>query len=337
LLFVGILLGFTLVLGEIGGQLILHSAYGGVIRPEERLVEYDAAVGWRNIPNRVVRDRYGPGKHVSHDALGHRGGSNASQAIASGAFRVIVAGDSFTYGLCDDADTYPQRLETSRPGLEVLNLGVLGYGLDQAYLHYKSDAAGFDADLVLMAFIKDDITRMTRSTFLTRNPKPTLVVKDDRLASANVPVPTWGVSSGRSWLSRFPGSTALFQLSNTVLDRLVTRVDAVDLAERILLELDLDARSAGRRFAAVYLPSAYAGASDLAEGGVSAEIVRLEQFAEDRGILFLNLTEAVRRRLPEIRTSLFQENGHYTEEGNAVVARELGLVLETSIPGFPSR
>jgi lysophospholipase L1-like esterase len=55
--------------------------------------------------------------------------------------RIAVVGDSFTFGLeVRYEDTWPYQLERALgPEFRVLNLGVDGYGVDQAFLRYRRD------------------------------------------------------------------------------------------------------------------------------------------------------------------------------------------------------
>jgi hypothetical protein len=61
----------------------------------------------------------------------------------------------------DNAACWAGRLESENRDLEVLNYGVAGYGVDQAYLRYLRDGKAFSPRVVLMGFIPDDINRTT--------------------------------------------------------------------------------------------------------------------------------------------------------------------------------
>ncbi len=45
--------------------------------------------------------------------------------------RILLLGDSFTFGKVDDVDTYPAFLQARLPGREVINAGVSGYSILQ--------------------------------------------------------------------------------------------------------------------------------------------------------------------------------------------------------------
>jgi len=69
------------------------------------------------------------------------------------AIRICCFGDSYTYGSSvATPDSWPAFLERSRKGLEVLNFGVPGYGLDQAFLRYSSQGRRYAGHIVLIGF-----------------------------------------------------------------------------------------------------------------------------------------------------------------------------------------
>lgn len=75
-------------------------------------------------------------------------------------FRLASFGDSFTHG--DDVSndsTWQAIMEAMKPDWEVLNFGVEGFGLDQAYLRYISEGKNYHPRVVLIGFMSEDIYR----------------------------------------------------------------------------------------------------------------------------------------------------------------------------------
>ena len=67
-----------------------------------------------------------------------------------GITRLMVMGDSFVFGSeVDDADCWPSILELSNKNKEVLNAGVAGYGLDQAFCFLKKQKRNGNQMLLL--------------------------------------------------------------------------------------------------------------------------------------------------------------------------------------------
>jgi len=76
----------------------------------------------------------------------------------SGAGRILLLGDSFTFGQgVPMDDCFARRMERELGGVQVINAGVPGYGLDQEYLLYKDRAYKFGAEVVLLVFFINDL------------------------------------------------------------------------------------------------------------------------------------------------------------------------------------
>jgi len=81
---------------------------------------------------------------------------------AAGVVRVAAFGDSFVYGNeVDTKDAWTSIAEQLYPDLEILNYGVGGYGDDQAYLRYVRDGRDLSPSVVILAFMADDLRRLT--------------------------------------------------------------------------------------------------------------------------------------------------------------------------------
>jgi hypothetical protein len=75
--------------------------------------------------------------------------------------RIAIVGDSFTFGLeVRYEETWGHQLELALgQGYQVLNFGVDGYGVDQAYLRYKRDVLSWHPEIVILGVINDDLRR----------------------------------------------------------------------------------------------------------------------------------------------------------------------------------
>ncbi len=291
----------------------------------EKLVLYDSDLGWRNAPNYV-------GNNETHNSVGFRGGREYSIQIPQGITRIICVGDSFTYGSrCDDADTYPAQLESLDSSIEAINMGAGGYGIDQAYLWYKRDGVAFESDILLFAFIQNDFERMALPTFRTRSPKPLLVVKNQSLKVTNVPVPNFS----KSWFSVFPKKTATYLVFKKVYDEAVKPDDVFPIAVHVFDDLHQMSRSRKQHMVLVYLPTMH---DDFRQKSKYASRVR--ELAESRNIPFIDFTDTFKNLSPETLLNQFQPNdpsGHYSPEGNRLVAMTLLKELEELIPEFAQR
>ena len=92
---------------------------------------YDSTKGYKtraNIRNRKVFDS----KLLNTNADGFRGVREFALKKDSAKTRILLLGDSFTFGEgVSDDETYAQVLQRALPGAEVINAGVHGYAHDQ--------------------------------------------------------------------------------------------------------------------------------------------------------------------------------------------------------------
>jgi hypothetical protein len=151
-------------------------------------VKHDAELGWVGKPDVDFPDMYGPGVFLRTNSQGFRGRRDFNEAAPPGKRRVICAGDSVTFGFgVDDDHSWCRLLESLDGRLETVNMSLPAYGVDQAYLWYKRDAARFQHHVNILAPITEDFTRMQLSRFRGYG-KPVLALEDGQLVVRNVPV-----------------------------------------------------------------------------------------------------------------------------------------------------
>jgi lysophospholipase L1-like esterase len=114
---------------------------------------------------------------VEINSLGFRDTRDYSLDKPPGTFRILVLGDSVTFGHGALSDTtYPflleQRLKKWRPdvGWQVWNLGVPGYNTSQELEVLKQVAPRYQPDLVIVGFYENDLSgnELPRPPSLTR-------------------------------------------------------------------------------------------------------------------------------------------------------------------------
>ncbi len=123
------------------------------------------------------------------------GGPNVSYSTRPALHRVASVGDSFTFALeVPFEESWPARLEQQLGSqVQVLNFGVDGYGVDQAYLRYSRDVRPWHPDPVLLGFIAHDLYRSIAVCSFVSFPewgfpfaKPRLIVDERTLHLLNV-------------------------------------------------------------------------------------------------------------------------------------------------------
>lgn len=114
----------------------------------EGLVREDSRLGWA--PREGSRSANG---WWQSDALGARRRGEVARARPAGERRVLLFGDSYAQGHGLPQEETLAALLDARPGLEVLNFGVSGYGVGQAYLRHEGLPADLEADAVLLLLV----------------------------------------------------------------------------------------------------------------------------------------------------------------------------------------
>ena len=153
-----------------------------------RFTGYHPLLGYDGLPN--VRARF-HGQTVSQNAQGNRGEDVAFEKPA-GVRRVVVVGDSQAWGYgVGDADTIPAQLSRrlnadGAAPYQVVNLGVGGYGTDQAFLKFLVEGRRYAPDAVVLTVFKNDPVE-NEATVAWGVEKPRFYLEDGRLCLGNVP------------------------------------------------------------------------------------------------------------------------------------------------------
>lgn len=305
--------------------------------PERAHTAYDPELGWASVKGRVSADVFGPGLHVTTNARGFRNATEFSKAVPEGKLRVVALGDSFTLGYdVGDDDSWPAWLAKLCPGLEVPNMGQSGYGIDQSYLWYQRDGGELDHQVLVLAFIDDDLARVTTDSMAGYG-KPVLDLVDGKLVARNLPVPRApyllpALTQNLSLLEKL----RVVELARAVLtyfgrgvvaeEQALSDAQAERVDEAILRALRDTTASRGTALVLVHLPHLATGRpaelAQLPDYGVAA----LERVAAD-GVPFADLRDELARVSDPERRALFQPNtvengagGHYSAEGNRFAA-----------------
>ena len=275
-------------------------------------------LGWRMKP-------YFERDGVHHNSLGFRG--KREYAPNRRGPRVLAIGDSFTYGLgVADESTFSAILERIA-GIEVLNAGVNGYGVDQASLMWEIEGRRFHPSSVILGYYVDDFFRNELS--LRDGPKPRFVYDPatqryrlEQLAGRNT------AASEASSQSILEGSLKIPQAMGWVVRRARSRFCWLEvegltrrarLSEYLLRRLHSSVTQSGARLLVVVIGHSYDGLPEHL--WIEQSIV---QACRANGIECLNLA-AARREAGS--TPLYGENGHFSEQGHRFVAERIAETL----------
>jgi len=305
--------------------------------------EYDAQLGWRNLPNVSRPDIYGKGLSLTTNGRGFRALEEHATEIPAGRYRVVCLGDSFTMGYgVDDLATYPACLQRLCPELQAVNMGLGGYGLDQDYLWYLADGTALDTDVLLFAFIDADLNRLGMDAFGGFS-KPRIDVQGDELVVLNVPVP-------RGWTTRdqappagagFVESLALWRLGHPPAARAGPAIPVAKTEEEFAHTLSVAARlfdelaelsaARGQRFVLMYLPT-----GPLAGNAPTPVALWAREYSASSGTPLVDMGAAFQAMPREDIARNYLPDRHLSAAGNEFVARTLIAELSRMIDGFPA-
>lgn len=123
------------------------------IEQKNKYLSFSPLLGWSIKKN-------GKSKLYQANSSGIRSNREYALTPPRGIRRVSTFGNSFTH--CDDvknSETWQAIMESYDSNIEVLNFGVGGFGLDQAYLRYLEDGRQYKSQIVLIGFMSENIYR----------------------------------------------------------------------------------------------------------------------------------------------------------------------------------
>jgi hypothetical protein len=313
---------------------------------------YDDLMGWTIGPNRRSAD----GLYWSSSEGIRAPHAGITFAKLTGRTRIALVGDSYTFGEeVAYEDTWGYLLEKGLGSeFQVLNFGVGGYGVDQAYLRYEKDVRMWKPKIVIFGFISHDATRtMMVYPFLnlpqwnTPFSKPRFIMRDGQLKPLNVPpLPPEAIFSKGSiselpfleydlgykqsdWQKRLYHLSYLTRLFvSTFPDSSAVNPDVSDEALRsvnaaILKTFIQSAAQSGAIPLVVFFPHR------LELGRPSSSLPLGKRVLHDADIAYTDVTPCLLELNPADR--LAPSGEHYSPQGNAVVANCLRTVVNEAL------
>ncbi len=135
---------------------------------DEPVTEYDREFGYSYVPNRsfvMVRVLKGYPVMCNEITINKLGNTNRNNGgFAEADLNILVFGDSFTANIHHNGHTWPDLLQDKlEAGLSrkvnIVNFGRSGYGVLQMFDLVNAKVKEFKPDLVIVAFITNDLTR----------------------------------------------------------------------------------------------------------------------------------------------------------------------------------
>jgi hypothetical protein len=312
---------------------------------------YDELLGWTIGASRGSRD----GQYYSSVEGIRSHGPNVSFSNAPVSYRIALVGDSFTFGVkARYEDTWGHGLERILgAGVQVLNFGIDGYGVDQMYLKYIQDVRPWQPNLVILGLINHDFYRSVAVyNFASMGwalpfAKPRFIERENQLRLLNVPLPTpeeiftalsiselpfidydAGIHQD-DWQWHYYHYSALIRYlislwpaaSRTTEQSSESAI--VDLNSTLLRCFAWSAWTQGSALLVVYFPSRRDFLNDTASFGGENNIAR--RVFDLAGVPFVDLTSCVIG--VHSRERFVPDDPHYSPATNAAIARCLADLL----------
>ena len=334
------------VLAALAAELALRAARPAFLRRGrvEHPHVYSETYGWALRPGARYVGR--GGEAITVNARGYRGPLHADTP-APGTIRVVMLGDSITFGTgVADGETFASRLD-ALPDLEVLNLGVDGYGTDQELIRLEREGLAFHPHAVVLNFcVRNDYfdNSLPVALYDGRSPKPYFTLEGGALTRHDAHLRlSRRQRAAVALIERSYLVNALAALGGAGAPTLGDERGEEDWGDRrkaTMVEFDRAAELTRRLVLAMAERSAAAGASFLvlahpdrrAWSGDDTLVTPLTSGGLD-GIRVVSMREEYKARNLSFGAFALDPLGHLTPEGHALASEIIRGLLRGAGPG----
>jgi hypothetical protein len=308
-------------------MLAVMELFARLVIPEDEPVvptkigRFDPLLGWSLQPGASgVSMATGRAVEYRINAQGLRGDETPIQKL-QGIFRILLVGDSRSFGFGVPIEQhFSHLLEGYFKNVEVINLGVGGYGVDQELLSLRYNGLKFAPDLVI-AYVAHYGDHRHMYTVRFGKSKPAFVLKGGQLELINSPVPSpssWETIYNIMSLSKIVRLVGELRNPHPLIDE--KRADAealrnedyrhalLELGEAIVFAMAEESWTHGAKFLLV------------------TQMEQLENAERARGLNVLNVSAILGNPSYVLPRGL----QHFNEAGNGALAWELARFLKDS-------
>lgn len=270
--------------------------------PGVKWVQHDQSLGW------TIDPEFLPGEI---NAQGFRDTKDFTKLlVSSDKIRIMVLGDSFVFGACLKAEeTFPNLLQAElSDNYEVFNFGVPGWSIDQMYLAYQHYKDLVDPDIVILAFIDDDIERMLESYRVWEKlNKPSFTIDNGEL------VPRTSASQLDLYFSEMIGKSVFLSF---VMREFYLIAETKPVFNYMLIDIDRDVRNRGGRFVVIRIPT-----RDQFESIklLRRRLMNFEKLLKGTEATYLEPAQEL-TQIPNWKVDLYVQDGHLNDSGNQLLA-----------------
>lgn len=291
---------------------------------------WDDTLGWELRPHaegRLAAEEFDVAIRIN--GRGERADTEVPVERVPGKKRILVIGDSFTFGHgVEAAEGWPARLEALVPDSEVINLAVTGYGTDQQVLRLEKRGLEYRPDLVLLGLFEGNVFRNVKHEQMGY-PKPRFRLAGGQLALEGVPLPQLG--EGETYAAAMPWSRlwAFAGGRGIELFRHLGFGESWPLTGAILERFAADCRGIGAEPRVVLIPKDRAVDAPGWRGAIHRRTLRkIDELSTGRGLATLDLTPLLAADFEKDGRQLyFPLDGHWTPAGHEAAARAVAAWL----------
>ena len=291
---------------------------------------HDNVLGWRLVENCTVvqEERRGKEYAVTMHTNNHGFRDNKDYRYAKRAQvkRVVLIGDSFSFGNGVEEPGRASNLLEMLLGdaIEVYNLAISNYGLDQAFLMLRERGFAYQPDLVLVGFSDAMFERLSRGVTASGWSKPFFKIVDGQL-QLNLQ-PDKAVLAPKSLLEHsYLWELIKIRVSALPPNRAARDAIGAELTEKILAEIAVASKSHGAQLVVFSINSKYI--LDRPSDGPPALNRLIDKLARRYDFHFLDLYSSFQG--PDYARFFYPIDGHYNLEGHMRVAEELCVGLRS--------
>jgi hypothetical protein len=306
---------------------------------EEFHARHDPELGWSHLPGTHLPNFYGPGKAMTINQDGFRGGENYVGRKPENRTRVLCLGDSFTLGFgVDDSQTWPACLESLRPFIQAVNMGQGAYSIGQCYLWYHKVVDALDPDVTVMALVLDDFSRMAGTRLINGYGKPTFSLVDGNILVGNQPVPPktargdpiQELAHTQHYFFESSGLLRVLSLMRTTKKTLETNIELLEVGLSMIRKIASDSANRNVPFLLLLLPDVASLKDASAISGYEVLRENMQALAKNERFSFVDVTpDFLSGGLEQAATYYLPDQwNHYSPDGNCIVAGRVSRWLE---------
>ncbi len=277
---------------------------------------FDAQLGWRMKPGYTAPD-------LHHDSHGYR--VTAETTTDAPAARILLLGDSFTYGLgVRDNETYGQQLATLT-GKKVINTGIAAHSIDQSLLLWETEGKAIQPQTVILGYAVDKF--FTNPLTVRNLPKPWFSIGADNhsLTLHGTPIPPPEKLAQTTQLER-PFSLRLVEATQWLMSKVKAKLGMGNdysaqarLSEALLENLNKSVSNSGANLIVAFIGHCYDGEPD--------NLIAEQQIMHSCDKLGLKCIDIAAEMRKGDFNSYYGGNCHWSAAGHQFAARKISELI----------